>query len=502
MPLRLAHVRWVAVAAVLTLAALLRFWALGEPATLVFDELYYVRDAVSQLAHGVPTTWPDDDPDFGGERARSFGDQPGSVAHPPLGKWIIGLGILAFGPDSGWGWRAAVAVAGTLTVAVTMRLGWLLSRRFAVACLAGLVLAIDGVHVVLSRVALLDGLLTLAVTVAALCAWQDHVAVSAAAARARPAPPPLLWRRPWLLAAGLAFGCAAAVKWSGLFPLLAFLLLGVVRDVQLSRRAAGPHPVRRGLGKSLLAAAIALPAAALASLASWTGWILAHLARDPGTPWPGALLRFHLDTLAWHGTLSAPHPYQSSPLTWPLGLRPTAMFLEHRPAGPDCGWPDGCVAAISPIPNVLITWAGLVAVLLLCGVALHALWLLRRGRPAPGAAVAAFVATGYLSGWLPWVAAVSRSAVFQFYAVVLTPFSALALALVLGALLGLRRGSTAGLPPLALDPGHRAVLGRRIAVAIFLALALAVSALFFPVWSGMPIPEWFWRAHLWLPGWR
>jgi hypothetical protein len=26
--------------------------------------------------------------------------------------------------------------------------------------------------------------------------------------------------------------------------------------------------------------------------------------------------------------------------------------------------------------------------------------------------------------------------------------------------------------------------------------------LFFPVWSGMPVAEWFWRAHLWLPGWN
>lgn len=57
---------------------------------------HYVRDAVSQLAHGYPTAWPDDDPALGGERARAFLDAPAAIAHPPLGKWLIGLGILLF----------------------------------------------------------------------------------------------------------------------------------------------------------------------------------------------------------------------------------------------------------------------------------------------------------------------------------------------------------------------------------------------------------------------
>ena len=124
----LHRLRWIAVPAILALAAVLRLWALDRPDSLVFDELYYVRDAVSQLAHGYPTAWPDDDPAFGGERARACLDAPAAIAHPPLGKWLIGLGILLFGPDSGWGWRFSAAVAGVATVGV-MKTSAPLKRR-------------------------------------------------------------------------------------------------------------------------------------------------------------------------------------------------------------------------------------------------------------------------------------------------------------------------------------------------------------------------------------
>src|SRR5699024_7631424 len=128
----------------------------NQPATLVFDELYYVRDAITQLTHGFPTVWPDDDPGMNAP----YSHEADFAVHPPLGKWLIGLGVVAFGADTGWGWRSAVAVFGVATVGITMRLGWLMSRNVIVALVAGLLLAIDGVHVVLTRVSLLDGFLT------------------------------------------------------------------------------------------------------------------------------------------------------------------------------------------------------------------------------------------------------------------------------------------------------------------------------------------------------
>ncbi|WP_031289861.1 phospholipid carrier-dependent glycosyltransferase [Leucobacter sp. UCD-THU] len=514
--------RWVAPALVLGIAAVLRFWALDRPGVLVFDELYYVRDAISQLAHGFPTAWPDDEPSMAGARATAFGDAPSNAVHPPLGKWLIGLGILVFGPDSGWGWRSAVALAGVATVAVVMRLGWLLSRSLVIACTAGLLLAIDGVHVVLTRVALLDGFLTLFVALGALFVWRDAEWVSlrsqdrpvgtgrnglTAGSRAD-ARPILVWR-PWLVAAGLAFGAAAAVKWSGLYPLAFFLVFVAVRDLLARLRRREHAGVRRSAAQAAVTAVLALPAAALAYLASWTGWILTPggWGRTPGTPWPAAFVEYHAEMLSWHSTLTAPHPYQSPPLSWPLALVPTAMYEVRWSEG--CSWSE-CVSGISPLPNPLVTWGGAAALVGLVWLLVRQLVRSRGGFGiGPGGAArsplllrGAFVLTGYLSGWLPWVLTFSRSAVFQFYAVVLTPFSALALGLVLGMLCGIplrsRDGARFEAP---FDPEPAALLGRRLAVALFVVVAGVLAVFFFPVWSGMPVADWFWQLHLWLPGW-
>lgn len=474
------------VAAVLGLAALLRFWALGQPDRLVFDELYYVRDAITQLAHGYPTGWPDKDPHM----ASPYGSEASYAVHPPLGKWLIALGLLVFSDGSGWGWRSAVALAGVATVAVTMRLGWWITRSLPASLVAGLVLAIDGVHVTLTRVGLLDGFLTLFITLGALCMWRDHECV-VMRTEPRERATLVLWNRPWLLAAAATFGCAAAVKWSGLYPLAAFLLLTAVRDVWVRvaaarriRTADRLHPWWRGFAQAFATGIIALPAALAVYVTSWVGWIVTAggWGRDAG-PWPVALWEYHVRMFSWHSTLAAPHPYQSNPLTWPLGLRPTAMLRESA---------DGLSTVISPLPNLLVTWGGVMALFVL------AWWIIRslpRLSRVPYAAV--FVVSGYLSGWVPWVLTISRPAVFQFYAVVLTPFSALALALVAAVLLRSRSEQQYPLPPQDDAP----FLARRRSVVVFLVVAVLLSLWFFPTWSGMPVPDWVAQSHRWLPGW-
>lgn len=518
------HLRWVAPTLVLCVAAILRVWALDRPGQLVFDELYYVRDAVSQLAHGFPTTWPDDTPVFGGEHARAFSDTASAIAHPPLGKWLIGLGILLLGADTGWGWRAAVAVAGVASVGLTIYLGRIMTGRLWVGCLAGLLLAIDGVHVTLSRVALLDGFLTLLVLLGALCIWQDQATVTRQllrrpehrdrATRTHGRLGPVLWRRPWLLAAGLTFGAAAGVKWSGLYPLAAFLVLITVRDLILRRRLFS-RPVLGALRQAGVTAALALPAALLAYLTTWLGWIITPGGqyRSPGTAWWVSLWEWHTKSLSWHSTLTAEHPYQASPLGWPLALRPTAMYWAHSEQSESCRWADGCVMAITSLPNPLVTWGGVLALALLVWVLARALWRAARPRRLsplmpPVVWAIAFLLVGYASGWLPWVFTFSRSAVFQFYAVVLTPFSALALAFIIAALceapaFGRRgvAGSIASLTGVRLDQSAAGVQGRRLAAAIFVVACVVLAVLFAPLWMGVPVAEWFWRAHLWLPSW-
>lgn len=504
-----AHL-WVVPAAVLVLAGAIRFWNLGAPETLVFDEVFYVRDAASQLVFGYPTSWPDElGYAFGPDEYEQMSTEASYAVHPPLGKWLIGIGLSLFGATSGWGWRFAAATAGTLTVAVLMLLTHRISRSVWVASLAGLLLALEGVSVVLSRVSLLDGFLTLFALLGALFMLLDHDWVSRrwrqfARHRHRSAPrfgPVFVWR-PWLLAAAVSFGCAASVKWSGLYFVVAFGAVTVISDAIVRRRLGirwwlADAIARQGVITSL----IALPVVVLTYLASWTGWIVTAggWGRQSGTSWWSSLWAYHADMLAWHSTLQAPHPYASHPLTWLLGLRPTSMFFESSTRGEAGCTFDTCAAAISPIPNVLIWWGGVAALVWLV------IWMIRRALPrktaltlshfAPPAAAlnrgAVIALTGFVAGFVPWLITVERTAVFQFYSVVFAPYLVLALTLALWRIL------------VSANPADRgSVRARQWLVGGYIGAVVLVSAYFVPLWLGIQTSFAFWNLHMWFPSWR
>ena len=71
---------------------------------------------------------------------------------------MISLGEQLFGMTP-FGWRFVVAVTGTLAVLMVARIGRRLFRSTLLGCIAGLLLAVDGMAFVHSRTALLDPLL-------------------------------------------------------------------------------------------------------------------------------------------------------------------------------------------------------------------------------------------------------------------------------------------------------------------------------------------------------
>src|SRR3712207_9006583 len=77
------------------------------------------------------------------------------VVHPELAKWLIGAGEELFGFEP-FGWRVASAVVGTLMVLVMVRLVRRLTGSTLLGAVGGLLLCVDGLHFVLSRLALLD----------------------------------------------------------------------------------------------------------------------------------------------------------------------------------------------------------------------------------------------------------------------------------------------------------------------------------------------------------
>jgi dolichyl-phosphate-mannose-protein mannosyltransferase len=100
----------------------------------------------------------------------------------------------------------------------------------------------------------------------------------------------------------------------------------------------------------------------------------------------------------------------------------------------------------------------------------------------------ALILTGLAAGYLPWLMYLNRT-VFTFYTIAFEPYLILALTAAVGVLLGT-----------AADPESRRTAGIRT-VGAFLGLCVAISLFFLPIWTAMPIPDWFFRIHLWLPSW-
>ena len=81
---------------------------------------------------------------------------PEYVVHPPVGKWMIAGGMWLFGPDNPLGWRFSAALAGTVSIALVALIAQKLFGSLILGAAAGLLLAVDGHHLVMSRTSLLD----------------------------------------------------------------------------------------------------------------------------------------------------------------------------------------------------------------------------------------------------------------------------------------------------------------------------------------------------------
>ncbi|MEO3775445.1 phospholipid carrier-dependent glycosyltransferase [Micromonospora sp. B11E3] len=509
---------WLATAVVVAIAAILRLVGVSGPKGKIFDEIYYARDAWGLVDKGVEWNYKDNGPSY--------------VVHPPLGKWLIGLGEWAFGYQDAelkisvpghltttapeFGWRISAAVAGVLSVLLLVRIGRRLFRSTALGCAAGLLLALDGFHLVLSRTALLDIFLLLFVLAAFGALVLDRDARRRRWARAleagldpalpgRAGRPTGGWRNwPWWrLAAGVLLGCACAVKWSALYFVPAFALLVLLWEVGVRRSAGVRRPWRDALLDELPWLALAGVLMVVTYVATWSGWLLtddgyyrlaANYPNVPAlsdTPVVGALnnlWEYHKAAYGFHKQLDDPHKYQSWPWQWLLLGRPVAFYWSGEGA---CGAPS-CASEILLLGTPLLWWSFLPA---LVGAA----WLGAARRDWRAGAILLSAAAGLLP-WF-WFALDGRT-MFSFYVAPVLPFLVLAVVYVLGAIVSPATAGAAaegGRARSDEDAAERRLIGGVVAGAYVLLVALCF-AYFYPIFVGRLLPYADWSARMWLDG--
>ncbi len=501
---------WLWALAVTLVGGVARFWDLGRPHHLVFDETYYVKQAYSLLTQGYEGQWgKDPNPAFESGDVSGLGTVAEYVVHPPVGKWLIALGMqLGGGVESSAAWRVGSAVAGTLAILMLARIARRLFASTALGTLAGLFLAVDGEAIVHSRTGLLDGF----VMFFALAAFgallldreQARRRLAARTAAVLDSGADLGWGpglgvRWWRLAAAVLLGLCIGTKWSGLYFLAVFGLMSVLWDATARRTVGVRTWPLAALFKDAIPAGAAMVGIAFATyLASWWSWFISPGAylRQWAVEHPGegvgwlppalrSLWKFHLDMWQFHNHLTAEHAYAAHPIGWIVQWRPTSFYyptsvsqLTGDEARAACG-ADSCSQAITSLGNPVLWWLGAAA--LIVAVVL----LVRRRDWRAGA-----VLSGTVAGWLPWFAYAHRT-IFTFYSIAFAPWVVLTLTYVLGTLLA-RDHPPDGAPP------RRTGLAVTTAVVIVIVV---VSAFFYPIWTGWEVPYSFWHVHMWLRSW-
>jgi dolichyl-phosphate-mannose-protein mannosyltransferase len=433
---------WLSMTLITLAGGVVRFIGLNDAKGMIFDEVYYAKDACLYAG-----------------QAPSVCDiaSPENYVHPPLGKWLISIGIRLFGHNE-TGWRVASALAGTLTILLLYLLARKVLRSTLGASLAGGLLAVDLLAFVQSRVSMLDIFVSLfgVATLLFLVCDRDRLAAASVAGHPR-------WR-PWRLAAGLSAGAATATKWSGVFFVVATIVITLVWETAARRRSGRSGSWRRTLaeeGVTIAAWLVLVPA--LVYLASYIGRVDGSVIALPWTDnaWVRNLVGEHRRALDYHLQLDARHPYESPPWSWILLKRPVSYYVA-----PDS--PDGFIGSITALGSPLVWWAFLPAFVL---TALA--WVRRRDFLRPEGLILA----GVVSTYLPWLVLSSgRSAVFIFYLLPVVPFMCLTLAYCF-----VRLGRS---------------VEARVAVAVFMAGALGLFAFYHPLLVGTVLPYESWERRL------
>lgn len=183
-----------------------RFFRLSTPVNYMFDEVYYAFTA-REMLHGNKAAW------------EWWNTPPEGVAyewtHPYFAKELIALGMKIFGENS-FGWRFFPALFGTGTIVLIYFVTKKLFNNRLVALLAAAIASLDGLLLVMSRIAMTDTCFIFLSLLALLC---------------------FLYKR--YIFMSIFMGLAFASKWTGMYGIGVF---GLLYTAQLFMSVRKSHP--------------------------------------------------------------------------------------------------------------------------------------------------------------------------------------------------------------------------------------------------------------------
>lgn len=263
---------------IILLAVFARSYELARPSSDYFDETYYHEAAQTYRLNTKDPNW----------------------VHPPFAKILIAAGMEAdrvFAPlfgrpvGSAVAWRIFAMFFGTLTVALLWFFTLFLLRSPAAAHLAALLLAVETLHIVQSRIAMLDIFLAFFMFAAAVILW--HYLETGKKS--------LFWL------SALCTGLATSCKISGVFIIIAFFLCLMLLQKKKFRHA--------------------LPLTAAYAAAAFAVYLLSYTSFFLQGNNLQALVEIHKNIYNFKIAGESAHTYLSPCWQWPLMIRPVWYFF-------------------------------------------------------------------------------------------------------------------------------------------------------------------------------
>jgi dolichyl-phosphate-mannose--protein O-mannosyl transferase len=352
---------------------------------------------------------------------------------PPLGKLIIACGIEGFS-FSPFGWRILGVVFSTLMIPILYLLALVMFDSRVAAVLSASLIALDFMHFTMGRIATIDTYLVFFSIVSTLFFYLNYASIVSSHR----------FNLKFLVLGVFFFYLAFSVKWTALFGLIGEMALIAVAILKDSPRSVKGVVARfESYRRPLLVTLALLVIGGSIYLATY----IPYASMGHGL---GDIYNLQLSMYTYHSQLKATHPFSSEWWSWPLILKPLWLYFGALP--------NDMVSTITAMGNPVIWWVGF-------PILLFTLWRGAWERKPPYL----FIGVVFMFQWIPYAFLSRILFIYHFYLDV--PVIVVALGAVLNEAWS--------------NPRERKL------VIIFLAAALAVFILFFPVISGLPTPLWY-----------
>lgn len=330
-----------------------------------FDEIYHARTAYEMIHHLYCY----------------------ENTHPPLGKLLIAAGVLIFGMNP-FGWRFMGTLFGVLMIPVIYNFSKKFFKETWISIVTTLLFTFDFMHFVQTRIATIDVFVTLFIMLAyyfMYCYTKYSFYDTKLSKTFIP-----------LGLCGISMGLSIASKWTGIYSAVGLCIIFFVQMYKRFREylyaVKNPEGKTEGISHKYIADNfiklfmktigfcciffILIPALI---------YLVSYIPFNDGTD-RGLIEKIIVaqnTMFSYHSQLTADHPYSSTWYQWPIMYRPMWYYSGIVS--------DTVREGISAFGNPLVWWAGIPA-------ALYMLYLIFKEKDKN----AGFLVIGYLAQYAPW----------------------------------------------------------------------------------------------------